>query len=399
MPNALLDIAPKILAMGLEELEANCVTSRLVNTDYSSLAADRGATIDIPLPPKINSFDVVPGVTDQVLPDMQMDTVSIKMNNWKGAGFSLDDKQRGEIMEGVVPVGVKAAANRLARDIDLSVLNLYKQVYNFAGVPGTVPMSDGNLNAVIAARTALIKEFCPMDGQIRALLNPVAEAAALGLSAFQQYLQAGTDITIKDGMIGRKLGLDWYMNQNLDSVRHVKGTAAGTLVTGGLPVATSTADASDPQTHNPRVVNTIAINGVTAGQTLKAGDVFSVAGDAQTYVVRADVTAVGTTITPSFSPAPKVQWPDGSTVTIRNSHDTNLVFHRDAFALVVRPFKEDPINSAVSAAYSQTMIHPRSGLPLRLRVTGEGSQVSYRLDVLWGCAAVRPELAVRLAGA
>ena len=398
MPNALLDIAPKILAMGLEELEANTITSRLVNTDYASEGAMRGATIDIPIPPKINSFDVVPGVVDQTLPDIQMDTVSIKMNNWKGAGFSLDDKQRSEIMDGVVPIGIKAAAIRLARDIDLSVLNLYKQVYNFAGTPGTVPMSDGNLNAVIAARTALIKEFCPMDGQIRALLNPVAEAAALGLPAFQQYLQAGTDITIKDGMIGRKLGLDWYMNQNLDSVRHVKGTAAGALVTGALPVSTSTADASDPQTHNPRVVNTIAINGVTAGQTLKAGDVFSVAGDAQTYVVRADATAVGTTITPSFSPAPKVQWPAGSAVTLRSSHDTNLVFHRDAFALVVRPFKEDPINSAVSAAYSQTMIHPRSGLPLRLRVTGEGSQVSYRLDVLWGCAAVRPELAVRLAG-
>lgn len=398
MPNMLQDIAPKILAMGLQELEANCITSRLVNTDYSAEGAQRGTTIDIPLPPKINSIDVVPAVVDQTLGDIQMDTVSIKMNNWKQAGFSINDKERGEIMEGVMPVGIKAAANRLARDIDLSVLGLYRSVYNYAGTAGTTPMSSGNLNDVIAARTALVRNNCPMDGQIRALLNPVAEAAALSLPAFQQYLQAGTDITIKDGLIGRKLGLDWYMNQNLDSLRHVKGTAPASLTTASLPVSTVTADASDPVRHNPRTVNTITLNGVASGDTIKSGDVFSVAGDTQTYVVNADATASGTSMTVAFSPAPKVQWPAASTVTFRASHDTNLVFHRDAFALVVRPFKEDPINSQVSAAYSQTMIHPKSGLPLRLKITGEGNQVSYRLDVLWGVGAVRPELAVRLAG-
>jgi hypothetical protein len=259
-------------------------------------------------------------------------------------------------------------------------------------------MSGGTLAEVIACRTALVKNLCPMDGQIRALLNPEAEAAALGLPAFQQYLQAGTDITIKDGMIGRKLGLDWYMNQNLDSLRHVKGTAPASLTTASVPVSTSTADASDPQRHNPRTVNTITFNGVANGNTIKAGDIFSVAGDTNTYVVSADVTSTGTSMSVAFTPAPAMQWPASSAVTFRASHATNLVFHRDAFALVVRPFKEDPINSQVSAAYSQTMIHPRSGLPLRLKVTGEGNQVSYRLDVLWGVGAVRPELAVRLAG-
>jgi hypothetical protein len=399
MPNILQDLAPKILAMGLEELEANCITPRLVNTDYSSLGANRGTVIDIPVPPKITSVDVVPAVVDQTLPDFQMDTVSIRMNNWKQAGFALDDKQRNEIMDGVVPIGIKAAANRLARDIDLSVLGLYRNVYNYAGTAGTTPMSGGNLNDVIACRTALVKNNCPMDGQIRALLNPEAEAAALGLAAFQQYLQAGTDVTIKDGMIGRKLGLDWYMNQNLDSVRHTKGTVPLTgVVTSALPAATTTADASDPIRHNPRTVNTIGMTVTAAAQTVVAGDVFTVSGDSQTYVVNANATAVGTALNLSFSPAPAVQWAAGSAVTFRNSHATNMVFHRDAFALVVRPFIEDPINSEVTAGFCQTMIHPRTGLPLRLKITGEGNQVSYRLDVLWGVGTVRPELAVRLAG-
>jgi hypothetical protein len=85
-----------------------------------------------------------------------------------------------------------------------------------------------------------------------------------------------------------------------------------------------------------------------AAQTVVAGDVFTVAGDSQTYVVNANAIAVGTALNLSFSPAPAVQWAAGSAVTFRNSHATNMVFHRDAFALVVRPFIEDPINSEVT---------------------------------------------------
>lgn len=400
MPNKLIDIMPKILAPALETLRENAVTAQLVNNDYSGEAAKKGAVIDVPVPSALTAQDVVPGATSQNVQDLQMDTVPIKLDKWKEVAFALTDKDVDEIMSGAVNMQIQEAARTIANEIDQSILTLYKTVYNFTGTPGTTPMSGGTLADVIKARTLLNKSKARLTDR-RVLLNPEAEGAALGLPAFQQYLQSGTDETIREASIGRKLGMDWYMNQNLDYMNHTAGTIAatsGSLTTNGAPQSVATADASDPQRHNPRTVNTISIDNAVNGGTVKAGDIFTVAGDAQTYRVVADATVASNAVTVAFEPAPKVAWADNSAVTFKASHATNLVFHRDAFALAVRPFMMDPYNSEVSAAQSLTMVDPVSGIPLRLTIKGEHYRTRYSLDCLWGVGAVRPELAVRLAG-
>lgn len=399
MANTLIDIMPKILAPALETLRENAITAQLVNNDYSGEAAKKGAVIDVPVPSAMVAQDVVPAATSQNVQDLQIDTVPIKLNNWKEVGFALTDKDVDEIMSGAVNMQIQEAARTIANEIDKSILNLYKTVYNFTGTPGTTPMSGGTLTDVIKARTLLNKANARLTDR-RVLLNPEAEGAALGLPAFQQYLQAGTDETIRKGMIGEKLGMLWGMNQNLDYMSHTAGTIAvsGSLTTNGAPQSVATADASDPQRHNPKTVHTISIDNAVDGGTVKVGDIFTVAGDAQTYRVVADNTVASNAVVVAFEPAPKVAWADGSAVTFKASHATNLVFHRDAFALAVRPFMMDPYNSEVSAAQSLTMVDPVSGIPLRLTIKGEHYRTRYSLDCLWGVGAVRPELAVRLAG-
>jgi hypothetical protein len=398
MPNELRDIMPRILAQALITLRENAIMPRLVNADYSNQAAEKGSVVNVPVPSRMTATDVLPGAYSQSTGDLQLDTVPIPLNNWKESAFFLTDRDQLEIMDGAQNMQVVEAARAIANEVDKSLLDLFKGVYNVVGTAGTTPMGS-NLDVVLEARKLLNKNNALMSDR-RVVLDVDAEAEALGLPAFQQYLQAGTDITIREGMIGRKLGFDWYLDQNI--TQHVAGTCTAATTT-AAPATTTTADASNPQQHNPRTVYSVATDTAGNARTIKVGDVFTAAGDTQTYVVTANATsgASGTasaqTMTVSFSPAPKVTWNTGTVLTFRASHVNNLVFHRDAFGLAVRPLAESSLEQELGAN-TMTMIDPVTGIPLRLEVRREYKRVRWALDCLWGVGLVRPETAVRLLG-
>ena len=59
--NDLSKVVDKLLAQGLLALRGTCVMPRLVNSDYSNLAAQQGASIDVPIPSEIKAQAVTPG--------------------------------------------------------------------------------------------------------------------------------------------------------------------------------------------------------------------------------------------------------------------------------------------------------------------------------------------------
>lgn len=401
MANIFNDLAPKILAQALTTLRENAVMPRLVNADYSNDAAQKGSIVQVPVPSAIAAQDVVPGPYSQSTADMQLDTVPIVLNQWKEAPFQISEKEMMEISDGAVSMQVQEAAKAIANAVDRSLLALSTKLYLYAGTAGTTPFAS-DLSAFKAARTLLNKKNAPLTDR-RVLLNSDAEGNAVVLDAFAQALNSGSTETIREGLIGRKFGFDWYLDQNLDLQSFTAGTFANTTKTTAAPVATTTADASSPALHNPRTVYTVAVDSAGNATTAKAGDVFTVAGDSTTYVVTADVTsaASGTAsaqvATISFYPAPAVSWTVGSVLTFKASRATNLIFHRDAFALAVRPLSTGS-GVASNGTQKMTMVDPITGIPLRLSVREEYMRERWSIDCLWGVAAVRPENAVILAG-
>jgi P22 coat protein - gene protein 5 len=394
MSNVLADIQPKILSIALESLRENAVFPRLVNTDYSGEAAQKGETINIPVPTKMAVQDVIPGPYSQNQPDMQIDTVPLQMNNWKESAFTLNDKEVLQILDGdVMNMQVREAGIAIANAIDKSLIAFYKGVYNFVGTPGTAPFA-GSPAEAIKARAILGKALASFNDR-RVVIDTDAEANAIALPAFQYFQNSGTSETQREGDIGRKFGMDWSVDQNLPV--HTAGTLNGTLVTSGPATAVTIPDANDPALRNPRSTYTMTITGATNGSTLVAGDILTVVGDTQTYVVLNNAVAAGGSIAASIQPAPKVAWAAGASVSVKPSHQINLAFQRDAIALAVRPLGSNSI-AAELGDQSMTMVDPVTGVPLRLQVRSEFNRVRFAVSALWGGGLIRPAHVVRIAG-
>lgn len=397
MANILKDVMPKILAQSLITLRENAVMPRLVNSSYSTQAAQKGEIIQVPVGSKVQAQDVVPGPTSQNTNDIEPETRPIVLNRWKEAAFSLSDKELHEVMDGVIPLQVEEAAKSLANAVDADLLSHYAKTYHFSGAPGTTPFA-ASLNDAVGVRKLLNKGLAPIRDR-RLALDLDAEANAILLHTGNNNLASEASTVITEGMIGRRLGFDWYMDQLMPF--HTAGDIlpkdATTIVTTGAPVSTTTPDASDPQLHNPRTINTIALDTITSGGVV-AGDLFKVAGDEQTYVVTAPATSAGGAMTVQFSPAPVTPWATGTAVEFIDSHAVNLGFHRDAIGLAIRPLAGSMIQSEFRNSYKMTMRDPISGIPLRLEIKEEHKRLRYALDILWGSSMLRPENAVRLLG-
>lgn len=389
MPNTLTALIDKLLAQGLMALRQNTILPTLINHDYEAMAGEKGSTVEVPIPAPVPVQDVTPGATPPATGDIAPSVIVLPMDKWKEAPFYLTDKELLEVQSGVLPMHASEAIKSLINQVEADVFANYKEVYGFAGAAGTTPFATdvSAWSGAAGARTVLNKQLCPM-GDRRVLLNPDAEANAISLQPFQNMQWRGDDKGIIEGQIGRKLGADWYMDQNIP-------THTSTALSGGAATVNGAHAVNAGSTDNGRT-GTVSIAKATATSPLVKGDIISFAGDAQTYTVMADVTLTVGNTTVSISPALKVAKAGGEAMTLRATHVVNLAFHQGAFAFANRPLAAG-VDANLGSIIS-SMSDSISKLSLRLEVRREHKRTRYSYDMLYGSKLIRPELACRIAG-
>ena len=379
MANTLTQVIPQIMAQGLLALREQSIMARLVNRDYESDAKEKGDTVDVPIPSAITARNVAAGPVPVTIPNVSPTKVQIQLNQWKEAPFYLTDKDMEEAMDGVIPMQASEAIKALANAMDSHILAQYTGIYSAAGTAGTTPFATNN--AVFrTARKLMHKTLAPARDR-RCVLDPDAEENAIGLSEFLKADERGDQGGIIEGNIGRKLGADWFMDQNMPT--HAVGTLSPT--TSVLTVAAYAIG-----------VTTLSLDRATLTGTLVTGDIFTLAGDTQQYVITATATAATNAIAVAIDPPLKVAVASNVAATFVAAHVVNLVFHRDAFAFVSRPLAMSQIQGIGSLFSAAT--DPLSGLSLRLEVSRQHKQTAWSYDVLYGAKLVRAELAARLMG-
>jgi hypothetical protein len=374
MSNNLANVVPTILKYGLTALRENAVLARYVTTDFSTEVAAKGKVIGIPISTSMAATNVTPGTpaTTDIVPGV----ANIELSNWKEVGFLLSDKEIKEIDENAMLVGqaseaIKSLANAVEKTIIAQGLNFY----GMAGATGVTPFASTPAE-LISARALMGKQLAPMNDRVFAL-DSAAAAKALGLSLFTQAYSTG-DNTLKTGVMGNRFGFDFVENQNIEGNVLTKGSGALTAYI----------------VNNASFAIGATSVAVTAGTgNIVVGEVFTVAGDTQQYVVTEAYAGGAGTV--KFYPAAKVAWANSAIITLQSAYaQMNLCWQKGAIGLATRPL-DTPDGLGV---ISSSAVDPISGLTLRLEVQRTYKQTRWSWDILWGVGTIQRERGVRLLG-
>ncbi len=421
--NSLSAIMPVILARALLTLRERCFMPRLVNSDYSIDAAKKGTTIDVPIPVAVGTKEVLAQANPDAPSSCTPTEVQIPLDQWRqNDPIGLTDRELCEIdaNEHFLPMQMAEAVKALANEVNVFIMSKYKGedrgIYGFIASPtagvgaiidpfcGTGTADTDGVSGATHAKKVLNQQLCPRIDR-RGVLNFDAEANALDLAAFSDAEKIMSATVKIEGEIGRKFGIDWMADD------HVPDHTAGGAYEGSptaLTVKVTEAAAS---------VGLGLVDTGSTTQTIYRGDILTITHaaaplDAQTYVViggAANINSEGyygyimnddhsTAVEVGIYPALKVQAEAGDVVSLKNSHAVNLVFHRDAFAFATRPLLANSSQYALGNKML-TMQDPVTGLILRLEVSRQHKQTVWEFDILYGADLVRPDLAMRIAGA
>ncbi|MFG6094110.1 hypothetical protein SPB21_02620 [Leptothoe sp. ISB3NOV94-8A] len=378
---AIEDLYGKVLALGAQTIRQHTCLPMLVN---NIPAGDReqahspGGVTEVIVPPEFASRDVVPGPTPPTSQSAPApSTVKVNLNYWKEVNFPLTEKQISliESADDQVPMFLANAVSPIVEDITAAIAAQYKGIYGYIGTGGTTPFAATPTDAQ-NAKKVLTKQKCPKFMR-RLVLNTDAYGNATGLDAFARALNFGSTEVIREGEISHAYGFDWYEDVGLDDINHSNpnGTPAGWLV----------------NQANHAVDDTTVVIDTGDGPPV-AGDIFTVAGDTQTYVVIG--FGVGSTLT--YAPKAKVAWVNNAALTFKGDHAINLAFHPMAFAFDSRPAARLRIPGMTSSF--MTWVDDMTGVVLRLEIRDEYHQTGFYLSCLWGAELVDARLAARIAG-
>lgn len=379
MSNTLTNVLPTILARGGLALRQNAIMARLVYRDLESYAMRAGNVITVPIPSAITARAVTPGVTWATNVDFAPTANNVTLDSWWEAPFQLSDNDKISSDPMILPMEASEAIKALGNKIDSSILAAHVGFFGYTGTQGTTPFQS-SLSAAFNAKKILTQNLAAIDGRV-AVIDPSAEFYLGQNTQVLQSEQRGDQQGIINGTIGRKIGFDWYVDQNITTF------TPGTGWVTGFSVSTTTGVAG---------ANTLHVLNATASGTILVGDLFTLGSDSKQYVVTAAVTVAATTgldltIYPALSAAASL----GTTLAVVGStaYTVNMAFHPLGWAFASRPFNADPLG-----VNFQLPVDPVSGVALRLEVARQYKQTTFSYDALWGTRVIRRELGCKIFG-
>lgn len=406
--NTLLTIS-MITREALRILENNLSFTKRINRQYDDKFAIEGAKIGYVVNARKPVKYIVSTGQALQLQDSTETQVPVALTTQDHVDFQFSSADLKLSVDDFGDRFIQPAVSALANKIDYNGLQLYKQVYN------SVSTLDVGVAAPIATPTQLLvyllagvmldNNAAPMDENRYLVITPKMQAYIV--DALKGLFQQATAISSQyaKGTMGTAAGFQWAMDQNCPT--HQTGIFTGAIAT-----------AAGAQTG-------AAIN-ITAGTSfaLKAGDVVTFAGvfginpqsrqstgqlQQFTLLAASSGTTTGTIqVSPPIITSGPLQTvtaaPNAATMVVlgqvtaqaAQNYPLGLAFHRDAFTLVTADLPV-PKGTDMASRVSDKQL----GISLRIvrdyDITTD--QFPCRIDVLYGWATLRPELACRVLAA
>ena len=400
MANSLLTI-DMITRKALEILENNLVITRNCNRQYDNSFANEGAKIGSSLRIRLPDRALVTDGAALQVQDESEQSTTLTVSSQKHVGINFTTAELALSLDDFAERILTPRVSQLASSVDADVANAYKDIYASVGTPGTTPAS----SLVMLQAQQKLNENAAMMSPRYFTMNPAANAALVdGMKGLFNPVDP-VSRQFKSGIVSSNiLGYD-EINMSQSIKQHTTG-AWGTTITSTNTVSTQGA-------------TTLAISFTGSSKTWKKGDVFTVAsvfavnpqtrestGSLQQFVVTADASG-SSTATLSISPAIYTSthalatvdsFPQAAAViTMLGSASTqypqNLVYHKDAITMATADLV---LPQGVDMASRQN----HNGISMRIvrQYDINNDRMPCRIDVLYGYAVIRPQLACRIWG-
>jgi len=367
-------ITPSIVAKeALLVLENTIVMPQLIHRGFSSEYQKIGSTLTIRKPTSF-SASAVSGGTARHMNTITESSVQIILDTHLDVSFEVSSQEMALQVKDFSEQFIEPAMIAMADTVDTKILDHFKDVAGHFPVSATPVIADiAELGAVMDVQQV------PASGR-RLVLHPITKSGYMAVTAFHEANRKGDGgRALREAEIGRVLGFDTFMEQNV--LKHTQ------------PIADA-AGALDGAFPNGATVATV--DAITSGGTVLVDDVVKFTGVDAWFAVSKLATADGTTAIISFdqSNATGADIADNTVTTIQKTHRANLAFHRNFMAMAVAPLP--PPLSGINAAVVSSR-----GLSMRVVFDYDSSIKTnvVSIDMLMGTKTLDQKLAARLTDA
>lgn len=290
---------------GLAILEENMVAASMVHRDFEDEIAEFGDVVNTRQPAsfKIRRKTDNDDVETQ---DARSTNVQVPLDQHIYNSFVIKDGEASKSFQELVTIYMVPAMQTIARSVDRAVLG---QVHRFlAGPSGRVGRllnldETNSKDHLLEARKVLNDNKAPVTGR-NLVLGSASETALLKNELFIAADQRGDGGTaLEDARLGRILGFDTWMDQNVNDIAPGTSDVAVGTVTSATGIGTTGSQ-------------DVTITGYTA----RPGEFAVVAGNDQPTYLTAATTGGGNTTAVTLHEANKFATEAGAAITVYQAH-------------------------------------------------------------------------------
>lgn len=369
MANTLTDLAADIYKaadiVGRELV--GFIPASTVNAGSEQAAV--GQTVRSFATPAATAVDISPSMTIPEGTDQTLTNKTLTITEQRGVqipytGEDVRFLDGGAGYETVYGAQIQQAMRTLVNEMEADLAGeAYKNASRAVGTAGTTPFGS-NFNTVAEARQILADNGMPVnDGQVSLVVSTAAGTNLRNLASLQQVNTAGGDDLLRRGELLNLQGVS--LKESAQVISHTKGTGTSYLVNDASSAIGDT---------------TIAADGGSG--TILAGDIITIAGDSNNYVVNTALSGGSLAIGDTGLRAAAA---DNAAITVGNSYTANVMMHRAGLELAMRaPAKPVGGDAAEDVLVVQD---PTSGLVFEVAVYKGFNKAMIQVGAVWGYKA------------
>ncbi|MFA9204965.1 MAG: P22 phage major capsid protein family protein [Bacteroidia bacterium] len=348
-----------------------------VTIDATTSRAAKDQTVRSFVAPAASAGDITPAATTPDDGDQTIGNVSLSISKARRVPIRWNGEQELGANSGPGAAAIRAAQiqqaiRTLVNEIESDLAGLHAYASRAAGTAATTPFGTANdYTGASLTRKILADNGAPMT-DLQLVIDTTAGANIRGKQAASA--DAGGDSILRQGVL---LDINGFMVRESAQVKApTAGSVSGTLASLARAVGVTSLTTSADYTS-----------------TLLAGDVITIAGDTNQYVITSVAAGAITIGAPGLMQATTT---GTKAITVVATARRNMGFHRSAIVLAHRlPALPQGGDMAVDRT---TITDPRSGLSFEVAMYPQYRQMQFEISCAWGVKLVKPEHCALLLG-